>query len=41
MMALDMLNPRPVPPFWRESEESAWENFWNMRARNSSAMPGP
>jgi hypothetical protein len=31
MMALEMLRPRPVPPFWRVSDESAWENFWKMR----------
>ena len=25
--SLVIANPSPVPPFWRVSEESAWENF--------------
>ncbi len=40
-IAFEMARPRPVPPFWRVSDESACENFWKMRWRNSSGIPGP
>lgn len=40
-MALEMLSPSPEPLFSPESETSVWENFWKMRARNSSGTPGP
>ncbi len=36
-----MARPRPVPPNWRVTDPSAWENFPNRRGRCSGSMPGP
>ena len=33
--------PRPVPPYRREIEASAWLNDWNSRAIRSGGMPMP
>ena len=34
-------SPRPVPPYFREVELSAWVNGWNSRACCSGGMPMP
>ena len=36
-----MANPRPVPPYLREVEESAWLKDWNSRPIRSAGMPMP
>ncbi len=38
---LEMVRPRPVPPYLREIEPSAWLNDWNSLASCSSFMPIP
>ena len=40
-IAFEMLRPRPVPPFCRVDEASAWANFSNTRSLNSAGTPGP
>ncbi len=40
-MALEMGRPRPVPPWVRLIETSAWVNRSNSRLIASGAMPGP
>src|SRR6516162_6231987 len=37
----EMESPRPVPPYLRVVEVSAWENAWNSRALCSGVMPMP
>ena len=34
-------SPSPLPPYFREVEESAWLNAWNRRWRLSAAIPIP
>ena len=34
-------SPRPVPPYLRVVEESAWENSWNSLPICSGVMPIP
>ena len=36
-----MLRPKPVPPFCRESEASAWANLPKIRSRKASGIPAP
>ena len=37
----EMARPKPVPPYFRVVESSAWENAWNRRPWASGAMPMP
>ncbi|CAM5569727.1 hypothetical protein SSTU70S_00966 [Stutzerimonas stutzeri] len=39
--SLLIARPRPVPPCWRLSDESAWANFWNTRLRKPAGISGP
>ena len=36
-----MARPRPVPPYRREIDASAWLNDWNRRPIRSGGMPMP
>ena len=40
-MRLEMARPRPVPPYRRVVEASAWLNAWNRRACAAREMPTP
>ena len=39
--SLLIARPRPVPPYLRVVEESAWLNFWNRRDLPCSDSPMP
>ena len=36
-----MVSPRPVPPYLRVIEPSAWVKAWNRRSTCSADMPMP